>query len=107
MTVTAPPAMVHMVISNLVENAVAHTEHGRIDVRLEPGRLIIQDTGQGIEPEDLQHLFERGFRGAQSRGRGLGLYLVQRITERLDWKISVQSTPGAGTRFEVMFNNRH
>jgi signal transduction histidine kinase len=52
-------------------------------------------------------LFERGFRGAQSRGRGLGLYLVQRITERLDWKISVQSTPGAGTRFEVVFNNRH
>jgi signal transduction histidine kinase len=107
MTVTAPPAMAHMVISNLVENAVAHTEHGRIDVRLEPGRLIIQDTGPGIEPEDIQHLFERGFRGAQSRGRGLGLYLVQRITERLDWKISVQSTPGTGTCFEVMFNNRH
>lgn len=106
-TATAPPAMAHMVIANLIENAIAHTERGHIDVRLDTGRLVIQDTGPGIEPEDLQHVFKRGFRGAHSRGRGLGLYLVRRITERLDWRISVQSTPGAGTRFDVTFDSRH
>lgn len=106
-TAIAPPAMAHMVIANLVENAIAHTERGRVDVHLDTGRLVIQDTGPGIEAEDLQHVFERGFRGVHSRGRGLGLYLVRRITERLEWRISVQSTPGAGTRFDVTFDSRY
>jgi signal transduction histidine kinase len=99
----APRGMASSVIGNLLINAIHYTEHGRIDIKIEPGRLLVQDTGVGIPPEDLERIFERRFRGAQSRGLGLGLYLVKRICERLGWVIRVSSAAGTGTRFEVSF----
>lgn len=102
--VAAPSSMVYIMVTNLIDNAIHHTEYGRINVRLEPGRLVVQDTGAGIAASDLARVFDRGFRSAQSHGRGLGLYLVKRIAERLGWWIAVQSDPGVGTRFDVTFS---
>lgn len=101
--VAAPPGMVHIVIGNLLDNAIQHTDQGRVTVRLEPGQLVVQDTGEGISPADLANVFERGYRGTHSRGLGLGLYLVRRICDRLGWRIAVQSAPGSGTRFNISF----
>jgi signal transduction histidine kinase len=95
------PVMVACVINNLLLNAVNFTQQGKINVRLSVGELLVEDTGIGIPPEDLSRIFERRYRGAQSRGLGLGLYLVSRICQRLGWKIEALSAPGLGTTFRI------
>jgi len=93
--------MVTCVVNNLLLNAVSFTQDGTIEVRLAGNELVVQDTGIGIPPEDLSRIFERRYRGPQSRGLGLGLYLVSRICQRLGWKIETRSTPGVGTTFRI------
>jgi signal transduction histidine kinase len=95
------PVMLACVINNLLLNAVNFTQEGTISVRLSVGELLVKDTGIGIPPEDLSRIFERRYRGAQSRGLGLGLYLVSRICQRLGWKIEALSAPGLGTTFRI------
>ena len=101
-TVTGSPVMVACIVNNLLLNAVNFTQQGRIEVRLTPSELTVSDTGIGIPPQDLSRIFERRYRGAQSRGLGLGLYLVSRICQRLGWKIETHSAEGAGTTFRVL-----
>jgi len=68
-------------------------------------RLQVADTGPGIDPDDLPHLFElfRPGRGGSARGSGTGcgLYLVKRYSESLGGRVAVHSTPGEGTCFTV------
>jgi signal transduction histidine kinase len=99
--VNGAPIMVACVVNNLLLNAVNFTQQGSISVQLSVGELIVKDTGIGIPPEDLSRIFERHYRGAQSRGLGLGLYLVDRICQRLNWKIEALSSPGLGTTFRI------
>jgi signal transduction histidine kinase len=104
------PGIAACVVNNLLVNAIHYTERGRIDVKLEPGRLVVQDTGIGIPADEMAHIYERHYRGAQAReagrGLGLGLYLVKRICDRLGWTVDVRSAPGAGARFEIGFRPR-
>jgi signal transduction histidine kinase len=99
--VNGAPVMVACVVNNLLLNAVNFTQDGTIDIRLAGNELVVRDTGIGIPPEDLSRIFERRYRGPQSRGLGLGLYLVSRICQRLRWKIDTRSTPGVGTTFRI------
>lgn len=99
--VTGAPVMIACVINNLLLNAVNFTQNGSIEVKLTARELTVRDTGIGIPPQDLSRIFERRYRGAQSRGLGLGLYLVSRICERLGWSIETESTEGRGTTFRV------
>jgi heavy metal sensor kinase len=95
----------------LIDNAVKYTPHdGRISVVLETsdGAAVteIRDTGVGISPEDLPHIFERFYRADESRSResggtGLGLSIAQWIAEAHRGKISVVSKVGAGSVFRV------
>ena len=101
-SVTGSPIMVACVVNNLLLNAVNFTQKGSIDIELTPRELTVRDTGIGIPPKDLSHIFERRYRGAQSRGLGLGLYLVSRICDRLGWTIETHSTEGSGTTFRVV-----
>jgi signal transduction histidine kinase len=100
-TVTGAPVMVACVVNNLLLNAVNYTQSGTITVHLTPTALLVSDTGIGIPPEDLSHIFERRYRGSHSRGLGLGLYLVSRICQRLGWQIDTRSAHGAGTTFRI------
>lgn len=101
--VSAAAVMAACVINNLLLNALNFTQAGRIDVRLTARELVVHDTGIGIPPEDLSRIFERRYRGSQSRGFGLGLYLVSRICQRLGWRIETHSAPGLGTTFRIEF----
>ena len=101
-TVAGSPIMVACVVNNLLLNAVNFTQEGSIDVALTPRELTVRDTGIGIPPKDLSRIFERRYRGAQSRGLGLGLYLVSRICHRLGWTIETHSTEGSGTTFRIL-----
>lgn len=101
--VQAPRAMVSCVMQNLISNAMQHGGEGRIDVRLHEREFVVQDMGSGIPEAALERIFERRYRGTDSHGLGLGLYIVQRICKRLGWKIDVGNVDGAGARFVVRF----
>lgn len=99
----APASLLLSVVNNLLRNALEHGGGARIEIQLKGACLSIRDHGEGIAPAALSRLFDRRFRGQHSRGQGLGLYLVKRISERFDWRVEVSSTLGSGTRFELHF----
>lgn len=94
----------HLVLVNLIGNAVRHTEQGFIRVACGGRRLSVADSGSGIVAEQMPHLFERYFRGDAGTDRfGLGLAIVKRICDHYGWQIDVKSTPGSGSEFSVTF----
>ena len=98
------------VFSNLISNALKHTSSGSITYgyrMLDEGSNIeffVQDTGSGIKPEDLQHIFNTYVsRDAENNnGYGLGLALCKIIVEKLGGKIYVESTVGEGSLFHFV-----
>lgn len=99
----------HEALSNLFKNAVEHTNPGNhIRVTVEETPLIVkitvEDNGEGIHPEDINHVFKRFYRSKFSQnkqGTGIGLTLAKTIIEMHDGFISVESTAGKGTKFSV------
>lgn len=96
-------SLVYVLISNVVRNACAHTRRGHVQVRLAAGHVAINDTGIGIPEERFPALFQRHAKGEASPGHGLGLSIVARICERLDWHVSVSSDEASGTTFRFDF----
>ncbi|RMI15536.1 MAG: PAS domain-containing protein [Calditrichaeota bacterium] len=94
---------------NLIDNAIKYTEAGFISISIttEDNEIVAQitDTGRGIAPEDLPHIFEKFYRPQQNspHGVGLGLSLVKNIVEKHHGSITVTSTPGQGTTFTMRF----
>lgn len=94
------------IIEQLLSNAVKYTENGEIEIKVtEDKKLIIRDTGMGIEKEDLPRIFEKGFTGyngrADKKSTGLGLYLCKLTADKLSHKIEVESRVGKGTAVTV------
>lgn len=107
--VYADPGLLEVVWTNLLSNAVKFTpEGGTITLRqwTEPDRVrvTVTDTGCGMSPKTLRHIYEKFYQGDSSHathGNGLGLALVKRILELSDGSITVESTPGKGSTFTV------
>lgn len=99
----APSALFAIVIANLIHNAVANTRDGSIAVILDAQSLVVRDSGSGISSEALNHVFKRYYRGPESSGAGIGLSLVKRICDRLDWQITLESDPVQGTSATLAF----
>jgi signal transduction histidine kinase len=94
----------HTVLVNLIRNAVQHSERGFVRVTFLARRLAVADSGTGIPAEHLPHLFERYYRGdEQGDGLGLGLAIVKRICDHYGWRIEVESKPGRGSTFAIVF----
>ncbi|WNS41558.1 ATP-binding protein [Paenibacillus sp. MMS20-IR301] len=93
------------VISNLLDNAVKHTEHGTVIVtgKEHEGSLQfeVRDTGTGIHPEDIPYIFEpfKSMEAARKRGFGLGLPIAKQLIELQGGGLTVNSVPGEGTAF--------
>ncbi|QOF77535.1 hybrid sensor histidine kinase/response regulator [Variovorax sp. 38R] len=109
-TVRSDRALLTRVLTNLLANAIRYTRKGtvRIGGAVDNGRLrlTIEDTGIGITPEHLPHIFDEFYQidnPARDRrlGYGLGLATVKRLSELLDLGVTVRSQPGQGSVFEV------
>jgi heavy metal sensor kinase len=102
---------IKQLLINLVDNAIKYTPQGGkvvLGLRRADGwaALTITDSGIGIPPQDLAHIFERFYRVDKARSRaaggaGLGLSIVQWIVQAHGGRIDVQSEPGKGTTFTV------
>mmetsp|Transcript_19053 Transcript_19053/g.27608 ORF Transcript_19053/g.27608 Transcript_19053/m.27608 type:complete len:200 (+) Transcript_19053:1079-1678(+) len=111
----APPCLVDAravveVMNNLVENAIAYTPSpGTIEVSLAPtvdeqGVVFrVRDTGYGVSKDEMDSVFDRGFRGSAAEkcelemgGKGLGLHIAKEIVERMNGKIFLESPSGIG-----------
>lgn len=96
-------------VGNLVKNALDHTKRGDVIQILWQSspimlRLFVKDTGCGILPEDIHHIFKRFYRSKKSSdtlGAGLGLSLAKGIVEGQGGILSVESVPGEGTVFVI------
>jgi len=113
-----PPCLVDsdrtlQMLGNLLDNALRHTpQGGRITLGIrgpEDGMMVVEvaDTGEGILPEHLPHIFERFYRVDASRersgGTGLGLAIVSQLAQAQGGSVSVDSAPGRGSVFWVRF----
>jgi signal transduction histidine kinase len=96
------------VLNNLIGNALRHSPRGRVSVWVrrttQGAEVTVSDTGEGIRAEDLQHIFERFYRGEKSRNRGtggagLGLAIASGIVRAHGGDIQVESQIGNGTQF--------
>ena len=99
------------VLLNLIRNAIRFTPEGGIillSAERTPGdvAITVRDTGIGIGPDDLPHVFERFYRADQSRARtsggaGLGLAIAKEMIEAMGGSIAVESVQGEGTTFTI------
>lgn len=113
LTVRSDEQAVRTILSNLVDNAVKHTDGGgtvTVDLRtdLKGARVTVRDTGEGIPEELLERIFERFYRVERDRSRerggsGLGLAIVKHLCQALKANISVRSRVGEGSEFTVRF----
>ncbi len=103
----ASPRVFAVMLRNLLSNACTYTESGRIEVRIEPDRIMVADTGIGMDPETLQRAFDPFYRADPDKleGKGMGLSIVHRLGERFGWPVSLESQPGAGTTATIHFGN--
>jgi signal transduction histidine kinase len=101
--------MIQRMLSNLLDNAIKYTPPGGsvgVSVSENDGQVVVsvKDTGIGISPRDLPHIFERFYRGDESRsqsGIGLGLSLARAIARGHGGDITATSTPNQGSTFII------
>jgi signal transduction histidine kinase len=105
----ADPARLERIVVNLLANALKYAPAGspvRLEARPRDREVLIsvRDSGPGIAPEDLPHVFDRFYRAASARateGLGLGLYICQKLVDAHGGRIWVESASGAGSAFHV------
>jgi signal transduction histidine kinase len=115
--VIGDPTLLRQLVMILLDNAVKFTDRGgRVRVRVgapnDKPLLVVEDTGVGITPEQLPHVFERFYRGDPARSRangngadgaGLGLSIAKWIADAHDAEIALAAAPGKGTRVSIRF----
>ena len=106
----ADPERIEQVVNNLYDNAVKYTEKGKITIGLTGNDKVVQfyikDTGAGIPPEDVEHLFQKFYRVDSTAtrtigGSGLGLFICKKIVELYNGRIWAESEVGKGSTFFI------
>lgn len=110
--IVGEPNQLSLLVTHLLTNAIQHTNQGIVEIYTDQDSangyvlLSVQDSGQGISPADLPHLFERFYRGRNASqlnipGTGLGLSIVKEIVELHGGHIEIESHEGEGSTFTV------
>ena len=101
--VACDPGRITQVLVNLIANALRHTEQGEVTIAAKERNgfmdVSVSDTGAGISPDELSHLFIRYRPGSGETGTGLGLYICKYLVEEHGGNIRVESALGKGTAF--------
>jgi len=98
--ITANRHALHLVLANLLRNAVQYTPSGSIRIDWQAPTLTVTDTGPGVA--EVHRLFDRHYRGtSDSDGLGLGLAIVKRACDQCGWTIAVTTAAGDGTAFSL------
>ena len=104
--VEVDPARIRGVLGNLLSNAIRHTPSGgsvkvTVSATGDAANVIVADTGEGIPPELLPHVFERFVKGPSSPGSGLGLAIAHDIVAAHGGRLEIASEPGSGTQVRL------
>jgi two-component system, sensor histidine kinase len=107
--VESDPVLIERILRNIVSNAVRYTDHGRILVGCRRGAMIsvdVWDTGRGIPSEHQENVFQEFYQLGnperdRTKGLGLGLAIVRRLTALLDCPLGLRSVPGRGSVFKL------
>jgi len=111
--VSADPVAITQCIQNLIDNAIKYSPNGT-PVLVQTGRengevfLEVSDRGLGIPVSEQPRIFEQFYRARNTeihnvKGAGMGLALVKRIMERHSGRVTVESRPGEGSKFRLVF----
>lgn len=90
-SIKAPESLVTISLGNLVRNAFAYTMEGSVEIIVSPDRISVSDSGPGMDDT-----------GKKS---GIGLTIVERLCERMNWQFTISGTPGKGTRVDLIFSS--
>ena len=102
-SLSIPTPIFQIMLTNLIRNAIQHTSSGKIRIIVKADRVIVSDTGAGMDPEDLKLVTRFELRGDRDKGLGLGLSIVKRLCDRLGWGLKIESEKGCGTTVELIF----
>lgn len=102
------------VLEQILSNAIKYTKTGTVCIYMDTDSngdyLAVEDTGLGIEPEDLPRVFEKGYTGYNGRkdkkSTGIGLYLCREILQKLGHEIVLESTVGVGTKVKLYLRRK-
>jgi len=105
------PEKLHIILKNLLTNAYKFTSFGGITVNWNRAKhdgnagffISVEDTGKGVEREEISKIFERFYKDKNSDGRGLGLAIVKELTEIMGGKVEVESDFHQGSKFTLLF----
>lgn len=108
-TVRSDPNLLGEIIQNFMSNAIRYTNKGGVKLSCIPGedycRIQVEDTGIGIEQDELEEIFREFHQcksaGGSNEGFGLGLAIVRRLSDLLEHEVTVRSAPGEGSCFAV------
>jgi signal transduction histidine kinase/ActR/RegA family two-component response regulator len=109
--VRSDPQLLYRMLGNLIDNALKYSTRGGVAVvaraRGDSVWIEIHDTGIGIAPQQMAHIFEEFYQAHnpgrdRARGLGIGLSIVQRLSRLLDHPVEVRSRPGCGSRFRLV-----
>lgn len=105
--VLTEPNLTSLMVEQILSNALKYTKNGDIWIAFneETKQLTIKDNGMGIREEDLPKIFDKGYAGMngqlETKSSGIGLYLVQLISKRLEQPVHVDSELGKGSMFTI------
>lgn len=103
-----------IILNNLISNAIRYSDPSKndsyvevqIEINNDTARLVVNDNGIGITPENQQKVFDMFYRvSKRSVGSGLGLYLVKETVDKLNGRIMLTSEPGVGSSFAIVLPN--
>ena len=104
--IKADPFFFSQLFDNLIKNAIEHTKEGQISVVYKQGKLIVADTGEGIDPKLIKEIFKRGV--TTKKGHvGLGLAIVKSICDLHGWKLKISSAPQKGTKVKILISDEN
>jgi signal transduction histidine kinase len=98
-----PEPLFKIALANLIQNAVRYASKGHITVCVRDDRVLVSDTGAGIDGAELENIMQSHGRGTGSKGFGLGLSIVQRLCDRFGWQFEIESKAGRGTTAQMVF----